>query len=591
MIPFTVCILSLNSLLLISVCAFPNDEKSLSGNCDVVKDKFKSLQFQSSRHYTEDEEKICELYSSQSCCTPEMEMMFRTQASHDIETFLKSSGALSKSSLSSSILFYDGYFTSILQESKGNTINNLKPLFKFSNEEWQKVVKGLYIDLMDSVTNNVDITKSIQIFFSEIFPYVYMTAIGNDRTHESEMKYSNCLKQVFLEAEFKPYENKPSKLAKHLDASLHGIRTYLQALRLAVDVIDTVEKLPFNKQCGNALTRLTYCAECAGHMSVKPCSGFCFNVLRGCLIEVLGLDNFYAEFINSLHRIAIKIHEHLSFESVLRLLPSELNDALQHAIRTANFYSEQVHDRCGEPRMKLSDAAHSQKTEQQAGSSSSVLSESNTIDSLNRQLTKIVNSMVNLRGLFAHLGDNICKNNLAADVNDLCWNGTAVAKYTRYIAHNNVNEQMNQNPEVQNSRDHVQSQSSEVVSLKQKLSSMIKELNHFDKSHLEMQNDAPPTDDEDASSASGNDYEGSTSAVDPDGEMSAVTSESPTTTNDIVFSSSSTHSPRKSSHSSHPTTKHTPPPFISGVNSTSKVLSCGAVYYMIVLCFLGWHYL
>ena len=195
---------------------------------------------------------------------------------------------------------------------------------------------------MDSVTNNVDITKSIQSFFSEIFPYVYMTAIGNDRTHESETKYSNCLKQVFLEAEFKPYENKPSKLAKHLDASLHGIRTYLQALRLAVDVIDTVEKLPFNKQCGNALTRLTYCAECAGHMSVKPCSGFCFNVLRGCLIEVLGLDNFYAEFINSLHRIAIKIHEHLSFESVLRLLPSELNDALQHAIRTANFYSEQV---------------------------------------------------------------------------------------------------------------------------------------------------------------------------------------------------------------------------------------------------------
>lgn len=53
---------------------------------------------------------------------------------------------------------------------------------------------------------------------------------------------------------------------------------------------------------------------------------------------------------------------------------------------------------------------------------------------------------------------------------------------------------------------------------------VLKELNHFDKSHLEMQNDAPPTDDEDASSASGNDYEGSTSAVDPDGEMSAVTS-------------------------------------------------------------------
>lgn len=43
-------------------------------------------------------------------------------------------------------------------------------------------------------------------------------------------------------------------------------------------------------ECMKAMMKMVYCPHCRGMASVKPCSNYCSNVMKGCLANQADLD-------------------------------------------------------------------------------------------------------------------------------------------------------------------------------------------------------------------------------------------------------------------------------------------------------------
>lgn len=52
--------------------------------------------------------------------------------------------------------------------------------------------------------------------------------------------------------------------------------------------------------CSKALTRMLYCPYCGGFVELKPCRGYCQNVMKGCLANQADLDPEWNVFIGTI---------------------------------------------------------------------------------------------------------------------------------------------------------------------------------------------------------------------------------------------------------------------------------------------------
>lgn len=52
--------------------------------------------------------------------------------------------------------------------------------------------------------------------------------------------------------------------------------------------------------CRRAYMRLSYCSLCRGTPALKPCNGFCLNVLKGCLASTMEMDSEWERFLGEM---------------------------------------------------------------------------------------------------------------------------------------------------------------------------------------------------------------------------------------------------------------------------------------------------
>ena len=64
------------------------------------------------------------------------------------------------------------------------------------------------------------------------------------------------------------------------------------------------------EECEEGLTKLFGCSACQGIPSIKPCSNFCLNVMRGCLAYHSELGESWDKFVGKL------LHDPLKFRNL-----------------------------------------------------------------------------------------------------------------------------------------------------------------------------------------------------------------------------------------------------------------------------------
>lgn len=68
-------------------------------------------------------------------------------------------------------------------------------------------------------------------------------------------------------------------------------------------------QVSLSPECTKALMKLVYCPHCRGLASIKPCSNYCSNVMKGCLANQADLDTEWQNLIGKIQEDESRSHQ------------------------------------------------------------------------------------------------------------------------------------------------------------------------------------------------------------------------------------------------------------------------------------------
>ncbi|ELK25797.1 Glypican-5 [Myotis davidii] len=287
---------------------------------------------------------------------------------------------------------------------------------------------GLYLFGAD-----VNPEEFVNRFFDSLFPLVYSHLI-NPAVTDSSLEYSECIRMA--RRDISPFGNIPQRVMGQMGRSLLPSRTFLQALNLGIEVINTTDHLLFSRECGRALLRMQYCPHCQGLTLSKPCMGYCLNVVRGCLAHMAELNPHWHAYIRSLEELSDAMHGTYDIEHVLLNFHLLVNDAVTQAHLDGQKLSEQdlasgmhvnVNKICGHPIRTPTESPRCSFD----GSKEKLrmkISTRNGEETLANRRKEFINSLRLHGSFYGGLADQLCVNDLAAADGLPCWNGEDIVK-------------------------------------------------------------------------------------------------------------------------------------------------------------------
>ena len=230
------------------------------------------------------------------------------------------------------IYFLAGYFQGMLRESFHKTLYWLSKSHKNLTSSSEHLLKELFRDMEGYVGDStIDVRKSIDQFFKESFPLLYIYLLPAGKTPTSS--YKKCLMDKF--DAIQPFGNKPEEFSKTLIEKLSPVQILLRSLVFSAKVITTAKEFNFTSECSVSLLKMNYCPLCQGVNDIKPCHGFCMDLLRKCLATEIQLQVDWDDYIKSL----VFLTDALS-KSDLQDFTSEMYKYLLNAATSVLIYKE-----------------------------------------------------------------------------------------------------------------------------------------------------------------------------------------------------------------------------------------------------------
>lgn len=469
---------------------------------------------------------VCE--SAQSCCTLEMESKLRLLVRKDFQALLHHNSRSLEGLLASTAAKLQDHVTELARQSENKTLALFSQVYQRMAILAREPIASLYSDLLgylnadkenhekdynkDSmsstatmmpsvtlVTADLNLEESVTTFFASLFPLVYHHAV-NPHFRDFSTDYKSCLRATI--SEIQPFGDVPRQLAHGVAKTMEATRVLLQALNLGAEVLNSTDTLLMTdsidgvggvggsqwSQCHTALLRMSYCPTCQGlTRHVKPCSGYCLNVLRGCLTQHASeLDLPWNGFVEATERLVVAVKGHdttpgivLNVEEVIRSLDTRISEAIMYAMENGPNLEKKVKRACGQARWAGKDdqdgetptghhhgdtllsgqqevlgvtftQGHISTGQGHRGSQGlNGGSHHGDEDSLATQLHHFLASLTKSRGFYANLAESLCSDESFAETRDTadCWNGQRIGEYTKTVVAATVNAQK-YNPEL-----------------------------------------------------------------------------------------------------------------------------------------------
>lgn len=165
-------------------------------------------------------------------------------------------------------------------------------------------------------------------FFNNLFPLAY-TRLINPGVEGSIMvgsKMGDCLRMI--RPDINPFGNHAVVMAQKLAGALGIGRQLGLALEEGLEVMNATEYARLGKECVKSLVKMMYCSHCRGLTLIKPCGGYCLNVMRGCLACVSELDQPWRRYTRLVEKLTHAMAEQHSLELAMLGVRGHVNDAL-----------------------------------------------------------------------------------------------------------------------------------------------------------------------------------------------------------------------------------------------------------------------
>ncbi|XP_034743897.1 glypican-5 isoform X2 [Etheostoma cragini] len=392
-----------------------------------------------------------------SCCTRKMEESYqlavKRETLHNIQSY---SYELEHLISGHSDAFQD-MFQYLLSFSQGHLSSLLEGTYSSLSRHTLPHVNQLFSSLSLYLRGaNVSVEVSVHQFFNNLFPLVYTRVInpGIDGSMMMGNEMGDCLRMIRQDVNpFGPY---PATMAQKLAGALGAGRQLGLALEEGLEVMNATENLSMSKECVKGLVKMVYCSHCRGLTLIKPCVGYCLNVMRGCLASVSELDQPWRRYTSLLEQLTHAMAGHHSLELALLGVREHVNKALLYAQLHGPLITATVDKVCG---LSTGEPTSMQPTSPEV-TTSTVTSSSlppsaapsqplpeQWLGQLAHLRREFLMYLQRYKSFFAALPEMLCEGENVVD-DSTCWSGDEVVEsYTGRVVGNGLHAQR-QNPEV-----------------------------------------------------------------------------------------------------------------------------------------------
>ncbi|XP_032387425.1 glypican-5 isoform X2 [Etheostoma spectabile] len=392
-----------------------------------------------------------------SCCTRKMEESYqlavKRETLHNIQSY---SYELEHLISGHSDAFQD-MFQYLLSFSQGHLSSLLEGTYSSLSRHTLPHVNQLFSSLSLYLRGaNVSVEVSVHQFFNNLFPLVYTRVInpGIDGSMMMGNEMGDCLRMI--RQDVNPFGRYPATMAQELAGALGAGRQLGLALEEGLEVMNATENLSMSKECVKGLVKMVYCSHCRGLTLIKPCVGYCLNVMRGCLASVSELDQPWRRYTSLLEQLTHAMAGHHSLELALLGVREHVNEALLYAQLHGPLITATVDKVCG---LSTGEPTSMQPTSPEV-TTSTVTSSSlppsaapsqplpeQWLGQLAHLRREFLMYLQRYKSFFAALPEMLCEGENVVD-DSMCWSGDEVVEsYTGRVVGNGLHAQR-QNPEV-----------------------------------------------------------------------------------------------------------------------------------------------
>uniref|UniRef100_A0A8C3I2M0 Glypican-5 n=1 Tax=Chrysemys picta bellii TaxID=8478 RepID=A0A8C3I2M0_CHRPI len=289
---------------------------------------------------------ICQ-HRAPTCCTKKMEESYQTAVRRERTHNIQALNFELKYMIVGHITAFQEAFESLLRFAENHTTSLFESAYRTMAKEAAEPVKELFTDLSLYILGaETTVENAVLRFFDSLFPLVYSRLINPGIIDLSE-EYTECLR--LTRQDINPFGRYSKEVVTELSKSLWASRMLNQALNMGIEVINTTEHAALTKECSKALVKMQYCPHCQGLTLIRPCVGYCLNVMRGCLASVSELDTQWREYISTLEYLTNEMAGSHDLELALLGIRNSINEAILHAQLNGPQLSATVDKVCGQP--------------------------------------------------------------------------------------------------------------------------------------------------------------------------------------------------------------------------------------------------
>ncbi|XP_069473966.1 glypican-5-like isoform X2 [Ambystoma mexicanum] len=436
---------------LLLVLLLPRVDGAKSPSCHEVRTAFQIRQIGPLKLVPEvpaadSELQICQLRAP-TCCTRKMEENYQVAVRRELVQSVQSLNFELKFMIVGHITDFQEAFESMVRFAANHTNSLFESAYRGMAREAVEPIKELYTDISLYILGaETTVENAVLRFFDSLFPLVYSRLINPGIIDLSE-EYTECLR--LTRQDINPFGQYYRAMITELSKSLWASRMLSQALNMGIEVINTTEHVTITKECSRALVKMQYCPHCQGLTLIRPCVGYCLNVMRGCMASVAELDSHWRDYISALEYLTNEMAGPHGLEFALLGIRSVVNEAILYAQLNGPQLSATVDKVCGQPeeRAVKSSPDIMVQTEEEVAPETLAPTRSHSAG-MHHKRREFINLIKRSRTFYASIAERLCDGDLVAQDSSTCWNGQDVVEsYTNRVVSNGLKAQIN-NPEM-----------------------------------------------------------------------------------------------------------------------------------------------
>ncbi|XP_053710667.1 glypican-1-like [Synchiropus splendidus] len=382
-----------------------------------------------------------------TCCTSSMEENLTNLSSRETEGLIREAGRSLQAALSTLYRSFDTYFTDLHVRSERSLQEVLSPLGPLYSQN-TRLYADLYADLRLYYRGSaLNLDETLTEFWSHLLERTFKVSTPKDVSLSED--YLECVAKQ--QETLRPFGDVPRDMKGKTIRAFVTARSFVQGLEISGEVVRRVSQVSLSPECVKALMKLVYCPHCRGLASVKPCSSYCSNVMKGCLANQADLDPEWQNLIDTMIQVVSSFSTDPSLDVALSSIPSRIYEAVRFLLDNMETFTAKVYQTCGTP----GQSETASPTDHEAKKRSGALTASEYKPSptaglrLEMQVSDLTSKLREMRQYWLQLPLALCSKLAPGGASqEKCWNGLTKGRYLPEVMGDGLASQIN-NPEVE----------------------------------------------------------------------------------------------------------------------------------------------